>query len=135
MKKFAKVMAVALVAVLALTALVACGPASKPDKAVKALEDKKYGVVAVIGSESSAKQLILDGIAKLAGLEEGDIIATIEATSGNESIMITYFKNASVASKYWKENKDKVEKKEGWVTKQSGAMVYSGTEQAVKDAH
>ena len=137
MKKFAKIMAVALVAVLALAALVACGPNSNPEKAAQALKDKKYVVTAVIPDDSAAGKLAqagLDITAKAAGLEEGDIIATITATNGEEGITITYFKNASVASKYWKENKDKVEKKDGWVTKQSGSMVYSGTEQAVKDA-
>ena len=134
MKKFAKITAVALVVVMALAVLVACGPNSNPAKAAKALEDKKYAVVSVIGADSKLNQASLDLIAKAAGLEAGDIIATVTGTNGNEGISITYFKNASVASKYWKENKDKIEKKDGWVVKQSGAMVYSGTEQAVKDA-
>ena len=134
MKKFAKITAVALVAVLALAALVACGPASDPKKAVKALEDKKYVVTAVIGADSSAKQLVLDGIAKAAGLEAGDIIATVTATNGNEGISITYFKNASAAKTFWDKNKDDIEQKDGWVTKRSGSMIYTGTEQAVKDA-
>ena len=134
MKKFAKIMAVALVAVLTIAALVACGPASKPDKAVAALKENGYAVVSVIGADSSAKQLILDGIAKAAGLQAGDIIATVEATNGNEGISITYFKSASVAKSYWNANKDKMVEKEGWVNKLSGSMIYTGTEQAVKDA-
>ena len=134
MKKFAKVMAVALVAVMALALCVACGPASKPDKAAAALKENGYSVVSVIGSESSAKQLILDGIAKAAGLEAGDITATVEATNGNEGITITYFKNASVAKTFWNANKDKMVEKDGWVNKLSGSMIYTGTEQAVKDA-
>ena len=134
MKKFAKIMAVALVAVMALAALVACGPASDPKKAAKALEDKKYVVSAVIGADSSAKQLVLDGMAKGVGLEAGDIIATVTATNGDEGISITYFKNASAAKTFWDKNKDSIEKKDGWVTKRSGSIIYTGTEQAVKDA-
>ena len=134
MKKFAKVMAVALVAVLALAALVACGPASKPEKAAAALKDKGYAVESVIGSESTLKQAALDIVAKAAGLEAGDITATVTATNGNEGISITYFKNASAAKTFWEKNKDNVVDKEGWVTKLSGSMIYTGTEQAVKDA-
>ena len=137
MKKFAKVMAVALVAVLALAALVACGPASDPEKAAKALKDNGYTVMSVIPDDSvtgKLAQATLDGIAVAAGLEAGDITATVSATKGSESISITYFKSASAAKKFWDENKDNVQEKEGWVTKQSGSMIYTGTEQAVKDA-
>ena len=134
MKKFAKIAAVVLVAVMALAVLVACGPASDPKKAAKALEDKKYVVSAVIGADSSAKQLVLDGMAKGVGLEAGDIIATVTATNGDEGISITYFKNASAAKTFWDKNKDSIEKKDGWVTKRSGSIIYTGTEQAVKDA-
>ena len=134
MKKFAKVMAVALVAVLALAALVACGPASKPEKAAAALKKNGYAVESVIGSESTLKQVALDATAKAAGLEAGDIIATVMATNGDEGIAITYFKSASVAKAYWNANKDKIVEREGWVSKLSGSMVYTGTEQAVKDA-
>ena len=138
MKKFAKITALVLVAVMALALLVACGPASKPEKAAQALEKKGYKVASVIPDDSATGKLAqasLDVIAKAAGLEEGDIVATVTASNGEEGISITYFKNASVAKKYWDKNKDKVEKKEGWTVAQSGAMVYMGTDQAIKDAH
>ena len=134
MKKFAKITAVALVAVLALAVLVACGPATDPKKAEKALKDKGYAVTAVVGADGALVQAGLDVVAKAAGLEAGDIIATVTATNGNEAISITYFKSASAAKTFWNKNKDEVEKKEGWVTKCSGSMIYTGTEQAVKDA-
>ena len=137
MKKFTKIMALALVAVMAMAVLVACGPASKPEKAAQALKDKGYVVTAVIPDDSTKgklEQASLDLIAKAAGLEEGDITATVTGTNGDESISITYFKSASVAKKYWDANKDQIEEKEGWIVKQSGAMIYMGTEQAVKDA-
>ena len=137
MKKFARIMAVALVAVLALAALVACGPASDPEKAAAALKENGYAVASVIGSDSVAgkvAQATLDAIAIAAGLEAGDITATVTATNGNEGISITYFKSASAAKTFWDKNKDSIEKKDGWVTKISGSMIYTGTEQAVKDA-
>ena len=135
MKKFAKIMAVALVAVMALAAFVACGPATDPKKAEKALKDKGYAVVTVVGADSKLAQASLDLAAKAAGLEAGDIIATVSGTNGNEGISITYFKNAAAAKTFWDKNSGEVEKKDGWVTKRSGAMIYTGTEQAVKDAH
>lgn len=134
MKKFVKVAALALVAVLALAALVACGPNTDPKKAQKALEDKGYAVVAVVGSDSALAQTGLDITAKAAGLEAGDIIATVTATNGDEGISITYFKSAAVAKTFWDKNSGDIEKKEGWVTKRSGSIIYTGTEQAVKDA-
>ena len=134
MKKFAKITAVALVAVLALAALVACGPASDPKKAEKALKDKGYVVSAVVGADGALIQASLDVVAKAAGLEAGDIIATVTGTNGNEGISITYFKNASAAKTFWDKNKDDIESKDGWVTKRSGSIIYTGTEQAIKDA-
>ena len=134
MKKFAKITAVALVAVLALAALVACGPASDPKKAEKALKDNGYTVVAVVGADGALVQAGLDIVAKAAGLEAGDITATVEATKGSETISITYFASASAAKTFWDKNKDNITEKEGWVTKRSGSMIYTGTEQAVKDA-
>ena len=134
MKKFAKITAVVLVAVMALALLVACGPASDPKKAAKALEDKGYAVVAVVGADGALIQAGLDVTAKAAGLEAGDIIATVTATNGDEGISITYFKNASAAKTFWDKNSGEIEKKDGWVTKRSGSMIYTGTEQAVKDA-
>ena len=142
MKKFAKITAVALVAVLALAALVACGPASDPKKAEKALKDKKYAVTAVVGADGALVQTGLDVTAKAMGLEAGDLIATVNATNGEEGIMIYYFKNASVARGYWNDHKEDREKlleeakknDKDLVIKISGSMIYQGTSQAVKDA-
>ena len=129
MKKTIKILALALVAVLAVAMLVACGPASNPDKAEKALEGNGYAVAKVTSA------LILDPQAIAAGLEKGDIVATITASNKDgEMISITYFKSSSVASKYWKEHKDEVPDDDKVVVKKSGKMIYFGTKQAIKDA-
>ena len=145
MKKFAKVMAVALVAVMALAVLVACGPASDPEKAAKALKDNGYTVAAVIGSDSTEGKLAqasLDVVAKAMGLKAGDLVASVNGTKGEDGIMIYYFKSAKVARDYWNDHKEDIEKqkdeakKDGkdLVIKISGSMIYQGTSQAVKDA-
>ena len=142
MKKFAKIMAVALVAVMALAVLVACGPATDPKKAAEALEKKEYVVTATIGADSTVKQAALDVQAIAMGLKAGDIIATVIATNGEEGITITYFKDASVAKGYWNDHKEDIEKlqeqakekEQDLVIKLSGSMIYQGTSQAVKDA-
>ena len=61
MKKFAKITAVALVAVLALAVLVACGPASSPDKAEKALKSNEYVVTNVKGSGYTGLTAVVTG--------------------------------------------------------------------------
>lgn len=137
MKKFAKITAVALVVVMALALLVACGPASDPDKAVEALKKNGYEPV-------KATNAIALGITEaLIGAERGDLVATVSATKidddkNTQSITIWYFKNAAAANKCWdkaqsESNKDK-DKDSDWVCKKSGAMIYFGTTQGVKDA-
>ena len=117
MKKFAKITAVVLVAVMALALLVACGPASDPDKAKKALEDNGYTVV----------NLPAGGIAGIKAIVSG----TKGLLSGNaQTITIYYFNDAESANNAWEEIKDKSD----WVVAKSGAMIYYGTSQAVKDA-
>ena len=125
MKKFAKITAVVLVAVMALALLVACGPASDPDKAKKALEDNGYTVV----------NLPAGGIAGIKAIVSG----TKGLLSGNaQTITIYYFNDAESANNAWEEIKDKSDKeskdKSDWVVAKSGAMIYYGTSQAVKDA-
>lgn len=145
MKKFAKVMAVALVAVMALAVLVACGPASDPEKAAKALKDNGYTVASVIGSDSTEGKLAqasLDVVAKAMGLKAGDLVASVTGTKGEDGIMIYYFKSAKVARDYWNDHKEDIEKQkkeakeegQDLVINISGSVVYSGTKQAVKDA-
>ena len=80
-------------------------------------------------------QSSLDAQAKLAGLKAGDIIATINATNGDESISITYFKSASVARDYWNSNKEDLEnmqeKDDNIVVKRSGSIIYSANQNKI----
>lgn len=135
MKKALSIVAVlALVAVLGV-ALVACIPGD-PDKAKANLEEAGYSVsVAKAG----------DGIGVQTGLEltyGKGCIATVTGVKGEFSlaqgadvdmINIIYFKDSASAKAYWETIKDE-EVKEGWEAKQSGKVVYAGTEEAVKAA-
>ena len=136
MKKFAKIMAVALVAVMAVAILVACAPASDPDKALAALKKHEY--------TAAQDKLVIPAALTLAGVK--DIEAVITGTkavkkgdeSKLESVTIVYFASASAAKDAWskveeyakKDNKDNSD----WTIKQSGAMIYWGTSAAIKAA-
>lgn len=132
MKKFAKVMAVALVAVMALAVLVACGPASDPDKAVKALKDNGYTAGKVSAGSYEGLTAVVTGtkgaLGALLGKDEFQFIT------------IYYFESASAANDAWdsiKSESDKNSNKKDdsdWVVKKSGKIIYFGTKQAAKDA-
>ena len=138
MKKFAKVMAVALVAVMALAVLVACAPASDPDKAASALDKNGY-VVSHLDSGKTADKLVLKGVASLIGVGENDLVARVSGlSSSGDTITIWYFASSKAAKKAWKDhedyfNSDKDEDSD-WTSGRSGKMIYAGTKQAVKDA-
>lgn len=137
MKKTVKILALALVAVMAVAMLVACGPASNPDKAAKALEKNGY-TVTKITNESKAGEMTLNTQAKFMGLEDGDIVATVSAMNEDkEFITITYFASSSAAKKAWdksQEAKGDDEEDSEIVTKLSGKMIYAGTKKAIKAA-
>ncbi len=136
MKKFTKILAIALLAIMSLTVLAACAPNSDPDKAVAAL--KKNGYTA--GKEDG----ILSGILSL-GLEGLDCIVSgtksVEDKDGKtkiEHVTIYYFEDADAAkaafSKLQSDSEKEKDDETDWVFKQSGAMVYYGTKAAVKAA-
>ena len=135
MKKFAKIMAVALVAVLALAALVACGPNSDPDKAVASLKKNEYTAI-----KDTALALILKG------LGVNDIEAVVSGTKvvddgdnkKTETVTIVYFADSKAAKAAWEKLESYAESKKGdskdWTVAQSGAMIYWGTSAAIKAA-
>ena len=136
MKKFAKVMAVALVAVMALAVLVACAPASDPDKAVEALKKHEY---------AAGKETLLANTLKALGVEglEAVVKGTKSVQNGDktklETVTIVYFKDSKTAKDAWSKledyaNKDNKDKDSDWTVKQSGAMIYWGTSAAIKAA-
>ena len=138
MKKFAKVMAVALVAVMALAVLVACGPASDPQKAIDALKKNEY---------SAAKDsLVVPTALKALGVSgvETVVSGSKSVKDGDknkvETVTIVYFTDAKAAKEAWTKveeyaNKDNKDKDSDWTVKQSGAMIYWGTKAAINAAH
>lgn len=138
MKKFVKVMAVALVAVLALAALVACGPASDPDKALAALKKHEY---------TAAKDTVVVPLALTAmGVKGVDTVISgsksVKDGDKNkvESVTVIYFTDAKAAKDAWAKveeyaNKENKDKDSDWTVKQSGAMIYYGTKAGINAAH
>lgn len=136
MKKFAKIMAVALVAVLAMAALVACAPASDPDKAVAALKKHEY---------SAGKDTLV--AAALNGLGISGLNAVVKGTksvkNGDknklETVTIAYFTDAKAAKASWEKIKSYAENDKSddsdWTVKQSGKLIYWGTKAAINAAH
>ncbi|MCH5152836.1 MAG: hypothetical protein J1F68_02605 [Clostridiales bacterium] len=137
MKKFAKIMAVALVAVMALAVLVACGPNSDPDKAIAALKKNEY---------TAAKDTLIVPIA-LKGLGVNGVDCAVSGSktvkdgdkSKLETVTIVYFADAAAAKDAFSKveeyaNDQNKDKDSDWTVKQSGAMIYWGTSAAIKAA-
>ena len=131
MKKFAKIMAVALVAVMAVAILVACAPASDPDKAVAALKKNGYTAGKVSAGSYEGLEAMVTGTKGALGALLGK--------DDFQFITIYYFKDSKSANDAWdaiKSESDKSSNKKDsdWVVKKSGKIIYFGTKQAAKDA-
>lgn len=127
-KTFVRILTLALVAVMTCGMLVSCGgPASDPDKAVKALEKNDY----------VAKNFDSD-LAKLSFSWAGDVEAVVTGIKKGEAITIIYYEDASAAKDAWekveKHFDDENDDDSDFVIKRSGKMIYCGTKDAVKDA-
>ena len=138
MKKFAKVMALAMVAVLSLAALVACGPASDPNKAEAALKENGYAPTHLNGTISTG---VTAGILGLKGEDVTDIVFAIN--KDGDGIIAIYCKDSATAKSVLskaQENLKKIEetlqiKFEGESNVQrSGKVLYTGTEAGIKAA-
>lgn len=124
-----------LVMVLCCGLLAACGgPNADPDAAKAALEKNGYTALKIEYGFNLQSALLL-GL-KAAGVEDMDIV--VNGTKDGETVTIIYFKNAEAAKEEMDDVKDYAEKisnsDDGWVCKQSGNMVYYGTEAAIKAA-
>ena len=138
MKKFAKVMVLMLVVVMSLALLVSCAPNSNPDKAVEALKKNGY-----TGGKDSTVVPALLTIAQVKGVD--CVVSgtkTAEDKDGNkkiETVTIVYFTSSDTANDAWEkmqkfsdeQNKDK---NSDWTVAKSGAMIYYGTDAAIKAA-
>ena len=134
MKKFARMIALALVMVMSVAMLASCGaPNSDPEKALAALKDNDY-----VAAED--KYIIPTALALL-GVKDIDCVVSGSATIDEkfETVTIIYFEDKDAANEAWEKveeyaNKEKDEKAENWVCKKSGAMIYFGTTNGVKAA-
>lgn len=127
-KTIIKVVALAMIAVMACMLLVACAPASDPDKAIEALKDNGYA--------AAEDKLLIPGALKLLGVK--DIDCVVAGTKEGEAITIIYFADKDAAEAAWEKvseyAEDQKDDESDWVVDKSGAMIYFGTKQAVKDA-
>lgn len=132
MKKFAKIAAVVLVAVMALAVLVACAPNSDPDKAVSALKENGYTATKVSAGSYAGLTAVVTG--------SKGLLSSILGGEDFQFITIYYFESKSAANDAWDAIQGEADKNSNkkddsdWVVAKSGAMIYFGTKQAVKDA-
>lgn len=129
MKKLFKITSLALVMLMLIATLAACGgPAKEPADAKAALEENGYSV-----SLSDGKGL--EAIASMMGID--DLDAKIVATSKDDMddyVVIYYFEDSADADTAWAKIQEEADDKDAEVVKKSGAMIYYGTEAAVKAA-
>lgn len=135
MKKFVKIMSVALVAVMCLALLVACGPTpnSDPDKAVESL--KKNGYTATKDTIATPAALALIGIKGV----DCAVTGVKKENDDVETVTIIYFIDSAAAKAAWEGVKKYAEDDDesddsDWSINKSGAMIYYGTSAAIKAA-
>lgn len=138
MKKFAKIAALVMVAVMSLALLVACGPASDPDKAEKAMKDNGYNPVHLTGALSTGATAALLG---LKGDDVTDIVFAVNADG--DGMLAIYCKDSGTAKSVLTKAQEvieqietalKVEFKGESNVKCSGKVLYTGTEAGIKAA-
>ncbi len=138
MKKFAKVMALALIAVLSLAVLVSCGPASDPDKAEAALKENGYAPVHMKGAISTGATALLLG---LKGEDVTDIVFAVNADG--DGMLAIYCKDSGTAKSVLSKAQESIKKIEDTLkikfegesnVQRSGKVLYTGTEAGIKAA-
>ena len=139
MKKFVRILCLALVSVMLCAALASCGPANDPNKAVDALKKADYKTVK-LATDIELIGLSALGIDDVACMVSGTKIVEVDGEKKVEHVTIIYFEEKEDAKEAMlkvesyadkDENKDETD----WVApKQSGKMIYYGTKQGVKDA-
>ena len=118
-KSIVKVLSFALVAVMVCAILVSCGgPNKDPKKAEAALKEAGYTVALVEVKD-----------------EKTGLQTTVSAFKGTDMITIAYYDTKANAKAAFADAEKAAELLgDKIVVKQSGKMVYMGTEQAIKDA-
>ena len=133
MKRTMKLIAFALVLTLSVVMLASCfGPNANPEKAVAALKENDY----VAARDESGLLAITIGI------DPRDVTDVVSGTAiidkKGEHVTIIYFEDADAAKAAWEkvkkyaEDEDKKETDSDWTIKQSGKMIWFGTEAAIK---
>ena len=140
MKKFTKILALALVAIMSLVVFAACAPNADPVKAEAALKENGY----TAGKDDT----IVPGILGFAGIKDVDCVVSgsllVEGEGDEddklEHVTIVYFESAEAAEAAWEKMQDYAAKEDedakesDWTIKRSGAMIYYGTSAAIKAA-
>ncbi|MBR7177478.1 MAG: hypothetical protein IKD26_04630 [Clostridia bacterium] len=133
MKKFTKILALALVAIMSLVVFAACAPNADPVKAEAALKENGYTVI---------------NLPVLLGFKDVDCVVTgsllVEGEGDEEDklehVTIVYFESEEAAEAAWEKmqdyaaEEDEDSKDSDWTIKLSGAMIYYGTSAAIKAA-
>ena len=123
MKKFVRIISLALVALTLCALFAACAPAKDPADAKAALEEAGYVVVSTPS--------LIDGCTEV-----------VRGIAAKEYIKIYYFESTEKANaayekveELYDEDEDEEEEDDSeWVFKKSGKIIYYGTKNAVKAA-
>ncbi len=138
MKHTMKLVALSLVLLMSVAMLAACvaAPNADPEKAVDSLKDKGY--------TAAEDTLIIPNALKLAKVKDvKSVISGTKIDSENdnkvEHITVVYFSDSKAADTAWDKVKeyaedDKEDDDSDWTIEKSGAMIFWGTKNAVKDA-
>ena len=128
MKKFAKILSVAMLVVMTALVMTACVPSSA-EKAVEKLEKAGYETEVYTDADEIGKEML--------GFVHEDAVAMLMGGKEDNSIAVVWLDNKDAAKelydKTYEELKDEIEEGVDVVVKRKGKVVYYGTEQGVKD--
>lgn len=148
MKRYGTTFVLTLTLALVLAIFAACGISNNPKATKQSLEEKDYTVQAVIGDNDLDAQAQLDSLSDEMDITSGELVAMISATKGTTEqdvpenfIYIYYFKDGTVANRFWDSNQTELNElkstykdADGFQVKKMGSVVYFGTKQAIMDA-
>ncbi len=137
MKKFTKIVCLALVCVFALCALTACAPNSDPDKALASLKENEY--TAMKDTIVVPAALALAGVKGIDVVISGSkVVETDDGTKG-EHVTVVYFLTADAANSAWETvqkyaEDEKEEDASDWKVQKFGKMIFFGTSAGIRAA-
>lgn len=133
MKKFLKSLVAVMLVCLMAVSFTSCGISDDPAKVKANLEKEGYKVLLADDAISTGV------IAEAYGLKAGDIVASLTATNGDETISIVFCGNGDAAKTVKDKMQEQIDKMDEEDKKdlkwgKSGKAVYMGTAAAVKAA-